>query len=327
MAFIKNNFLLVKGKAGLGNRMLCALTGILYSRLAKRGLVMDWGDVTYSDDGSNVFPKLFDCPDYDLSLPVPDTESVSPALWRGRLKQTASQVVTDIDPAAHDSQRRYLRFSADLSNLEHPERVLVLCSFSHRIPTLRRHFHGEFSHLASRTDEQILAEMLRDFLTPRPEIRSHVTKWRDRNFDRGRMIGVHVRFMERRTSIDWFFRDVDKIAETIKDPIIFLATDNKDAENAFRNRYKTVIATEKWFPVTGISMHQNPECPDKLKNAIEALTDMYLLAECDYLVFPGSSTFSYISSLVTDMTPDRIFDVERRDLLIQAKKLARRLTR
>src|SRR5262249_35551159 len=36
--------LLVKGIAGLGNRILCALTGILYARLAGRKVCVDWRD-------------------------------------------------------------------------------------------------------------------------------------------------------------------------------------------------------------------------------------------------------------------------------------------
>ena len=109
----------------------------------------------------------------------------------------------------------------------------------------------------------------------------------------------------------------------IPEAVIFLATDNREAQQLVEKRYPKVIATEKWFPTTGIEMHQNPECPDRLNNAIEALLDMYLLAECDYLVFPSSSTFSYISSLYTSMPRANIIDVERRDPIVRVVKFAR----
>ena len=52
-------YVLVKGKAGLGNRMMSAMNGILYAMLSGRRLVVDWSDFTYSNDHTNVFPKLF----------------------------------------------------------------------------------------------------------------------------------------------------------------------------------------------------------------------------------------------------------------------------
>jgi hypothetical protein len=47
-------FLLVKGRASLGNRILSALTGILYARLTGRRLLVDWRDEVYSDDGTGL---------------------------------------------------------------------------------------------------------------------------------------------------------------------------------------------------------------------------------------------------------------------------------
>ena len=52
-------YLLVKGTAGLGNRLLFLLSALLYARLTERLLVVDWCDQTYSDDGTNAFPLLF----------------------------------------------------------------------------------------------------------------------------------------------------------------------------------------------------------------------------------------------------------------------------
>ena len=126
-----------------------------------------------------------------------------------------------------------------------------------------------------------------------------------------------------RTSLDLFFAAIDRIVAKVPEAVIFLATDNREAQRLVEKRYSKVIATEKWFPTTGNEMHQNPECSDRLNNAVEALIDMYLLAECDYLVSPSSSTFSYISSLLANIPPARIVDVERNDPVIRIVKLAR----
>jgi hypothetical protein len=326
-------FLVVKGKAGLGNRMLAALSGILFAKLTRRRLVIDWGDETYSDDGSNVFPRLFECPDVDLATAVPDTESISPSLWRGRMAQSVAEVIQEIDPSAHTSRSGYRRFSADLTRLDHPETILVMFSYTHTIPVLRRHFREEFSYLRKMSDEEILSRLLRTNLVLHHAIRARVASWKTAHFGQAPVIGTHIRFMDtrfpllpmldRRTSIESIFGAIDRIRRKVSDQTIFVATDNREAQRQVEERYLRTISTEKWFPTTGIDLHQNRECPDKLQNAVEALMDMYLLAECDYLVFPGSSTFSYMSSLYTSMPRANIVDIERNDPIIRAIKLAR----
>ena len=183
-------------------------------------------------------------------------------------------------------------------------------SYTQLIRRARKHFRGDFATLASKSDDSILAELLRTSLLPRIEIRARVKKWQAEHFGSGPVIGVHIRFMDTklpnvpfvnsRTSIDSFFAAIDGIMTKVPKSVIFLATDNREAQHLVEKRYPRVVATEKWFPTTGTAkeMHQNDECPDRFNNAIEAIVDMYLLAECDYLVFPSSATFSYISEFV-----------------------------
>jgi hypothetical protein len=319
-----DSYLLVKAKAGLGNRILSAITGIIFSRLTRRRLIVDWSDPTYSDDGTNVFPLLFSCPDMDAPLSIPVTDSVSPSLWRGRMHKDTAEVVQAVDPSAHNSRRGYRKFSTELNRLDAPETILVMWSYTHLIQRLRRHFRGDFAHLACKSDDEIIADFLSTTLIPRPTIRARVDKWASEHFGPNPVIGTHVRFTDnRRTPIGNYISAIDKICDKLTDPTIFLATDNLEAQRAIAKRYKKVISTEKWFPASGHSMHDNPDCPNRLNNAIEALIDMYLLAKCNYLVFPGSSTFSYISSLYIDTPRINIVDIERFDPIVHLKRLTR----
>jgi len=86
---VSDRYLLVKGRAGLGNRILCALTGILYARLAGRRLLVDWSDPIYAEGGLNVFHRYFRCPTADPADRIPATDSVAPAIWRGRLDESS----------------------------------------------------------------------------------------------------------------------------------------------------------------------------------------------------------------------------------------------
>jgi len=319
-----SQYVVVKGKAGMGNRMLCALTGLLYAQLSGRRLIIDWSDFTYSNDGSNAFFRYFQSPLCDPDWAIPPTEAVWPEIWQGRLSESANNLLDDLDPDKHAKPTIYRKYSFDVGRLDYPQDVLVMWCFSHLIPRLRRHFPSKLPELVRLSDIQILTKLLNEQMTLADDLQQRVDGLAAELIEPG-TIGVHVRFMDRRTSLQSFLREVDRLKEQTPEAPIFLATDNAEAQRVFRERYDKVRVTEKWFPEGGVSMHQNQECPDREVNAIEALTDMYLLARCSALVYPSSSTFSWISRLVSGLPEGQVIDVERRDPVIRAKKLARSL--
>ncbi|MBC9032789.1 hypothetical protein IAG41_10335 [Sphingomonas sp. JC676] len=309
-----------KGKAGLGNRMLAAITGWLYAELSGRIFVPDWSDFTYSNDGTNVFHQLFQCERSLSALPDLAETSVAPPVWAGRLDKSANDMVTELDNDDHGGATLWRKYSVDLTRLDHAERYAMFWSYTQHIQLLRKHFTGAWAEWAKLSDDQVIARVLQRHILLAPGIRRQVDAFKAANLP-GEVIGVHVRYMDRRTSIHDFLKHLDKLHAKRPDAAIFLATDNKEAENLIRGRYPRVVTTPKWFPEGGISMHQNPECPDRTNNAVEALIDMYLLAECDYLIFPGSSTFSKIASLISKMPRAKMIDIERYNPRIRLKKL------
>lgn len=317
-----DTYLCVKGKAGLGNRMQAAATGWLYAQLSDRIFVPDWTDDTYSNAGENVFHALFECTQSVDKLPDLSETSVVPALWVGRLDQSANALVDEFDHGQHSGAALWRKYSIDLETLDHPERYGMFWSYTQHFKLLRKHLQGAWADWAPLSDEQILARILQRHITLSKDIRGKVDAFKQAHFQ-GEVIGLHVRYMDRKTSLKDFLRHVDRLHARKPDAMIFLATDNKEAEERIRARYPKVTTTPKWFPETGISMHQNPECPDRLTNAVEALVDMYLLAECDYLVFPGSSTFSKIASLISRMAPRNIIDIERYSPRIRLKRFVK----
>src|SRR5262245_46211790 len=120
----QNKFLLVKGSSGLGNRILSALTGILYARLAGRRLLIDWSDDLYSNNKSNVFPSFFQC---SACVPIdelPMTDSVSPSIWRGHLYETADYMRSQY--RTRENSEIWREFSIDLTKLDYQEDVAVM---------------------------------------------------------------------------------------------------------------------------------------------------------------------------------------------------------
>jgi len=55
------------------------------------------------------------------------------------------------------------------------------------------------------------------------------------------------------------------------------------------------------------------------------LVDMYLLAECDCLIYSGYSTFSLISRILSDAQPENIVDIDRFNVKVRLKKIIREL--
>ena len=248
------------------------------------------------------------------------TEFVHPAVWRGKLDVEAAELVEAVDKTAHNRTRGYRDFSFDLSRLDYSETTLVAWSYTQLIGKLRPHFKGEMAWLRSKSDADVVRWLSSDIMLLQAGIVGEVSKkWSALSLGDD-CIGVHIRFMDRRTTIESFYRALDRLLVVAPKSQIFLATDNKDVQKAVMSRYKNVIHNEKWFPDDSQSMHRSHECPDRLQNAIDALVDMYMLAKCNSLIYPGSSTFSLMSSLISKAPRAHIVDVERSDPVIQLKK-------
>jgi hypothetical protein len=176
---------------------------------------------------------------------------------------------------------------------------------------MRRHFHGDFRALARKTDEAILRDLIRSELALHPEIAARVSEFRRSRWGE-EVIGVHMRYSDRRGRIQKTFRHVDWIVAKHRRSPVFLATDNEDLLRTARDRYGVgrVIATEKWFPVPGQPIHRTAQGPDGLKKAQDALLELYLLGSCRWLVGDHRSSFAYVAALLSDSPPDAIVNVD-----------------
>jgi hypothetical protein len=305
----RNKFLVVKGRAGLGNRMLSALTGILYARLSGRKLIIDWTDPTYSNDGDNVFHNFFRCPFYDSNDTIPETDSVSPSIWRGQLRKSATDMSSRYGNQ-YDSQI-WRKFSIDLTKLDYPEDVVVMWTYTHKVELLRSHFTEDFEEFSRLETKDILRKVLRETLILHPQISERVTAFKNDKFEE-KTVAVHVRYSDHRTSIRSTLKTLNTLLNVEPDLQIFLATDNLNIKKLFEDIYSNVITMPHWYPAPGLKTHQNEKCQNRMENGIEALIDLYLLAECDYLVIDTSSSFSYVASLLTKVPGKNVFDVRTR---------------
>lgn len=300
--------LLVKGSAGLGNRILALLTAIVYARLSGRKLVVDWSDPVYSADNRNAFAHYFECALCSTPDSIPDNVPAVPAIWSGQLHTHAREMLRLQTPGRKAGVREWRRSSVDLTRLDYPEQVAVFWSYFEQVHLLRRHFRGDTGAFRRMKTREILRSVLRENLKPAQSIRERVSGIR-RAWPPGESIGVHIRFTDKRSRIGAIMKRLDKLTRQRPDRIIFLATDSREAQRIVTERFPRAISTSKWLPGGERPLHLDRSCPDRLESGAAAMVDLYLLAGCDYLVHDEGSSFAYVASLLADTDRSRIHNV------------------
>ncbi len=300
----EDKYLVVKGIAGLGNRILSALTGILYARLAGRRLIIDWSDPTYSNNGANVFHDLFLCTLCGPEDEIPATGSVSPAVWQGNLYNSATSM-----RKPYKNNTEFLKnTSIDLTRLKYGEEIAVMWAYHGEVDQLRGHFKGTYEEYADMSKEAILSRLLREDLILHPRIQSKVNEFRQKEFSR-KTVGVHIRYTDHRAGLLSILDKLNTLLRLEPGLQVFLATDNIQIKKLFEENYPGVITTPHWYPNPGSRIHNNRACPDSLTSGIESLVDLYLLAECDYLIIDTSSTFSYVAMLLAKAPNSNVYNL------------------
>lgn len=319
-----NKYLLVKAKGGMGNRMLCAITGIIYGQLTGRFVVVDWRDGTYSNDGSNTFSRFFSCPSVYPETILPPDVTIRPSVWGNKLDKSMSSMISEYDPDKHRSIRIHRKYSVDVRKLGYDEDIIIFWYYTGRIRDIKRHLCNRQDGFTGLNTNGIIHKVLTEQMKLSDEVRQCIDEYKTANWPE-KVIGVHVRHTDRRTNLAKYEKHLHRFLKRYPDAHIFLATDNRQVSQEHHKRFKNVFSTPKWFPESMASMHQNVNCPDKVANGIEALVDMYLLAECDCLIYSGYSTFSLISRVLSDAQPENIVDIDRFNVKVQSKKLIREL--
>jgi hypothetical protein len=305
-----DRYLLVKGKAGLGNRLLCTLSSILYAEITGRKLYIDWTDeIFYGLNGKNGFTELFDAPRVTVPEPFWDSDSVTPVTWQGNLRRSASEFIDEQEPDRKEPDacpRIAAKYTIDLGNLNYSERVAVRWAWNDELWRLRPHLKGAHSAWAELSDEEIL-QKLAQRLVLAPIVLTRAEDFRNREF-RQVTIGMHIRYTDRKNSYAKYDGIASRIMRNHPTAAVFLATDNKAVEDDLRRRYPHLIVTPKWFAPPGTPLHRTRECPDALERSVEALIEMYLLSRCDYLIYDSTSTYGIMARLFSQAPPENVWN-------------------
>jgi hypothetical protein len=300
--------LIVKGKAGMGNRLLCAVSSFLYAQATSRTLCIDWSDNTYSDNGLNSFPSYFSAPrSLNIEQLSPST-SVAPPPWIGNLSTSVNELMYKFekDENADSDSTISSKYTINLSKSDYREDVIVRWAWSDEIHRFRRRLLPGGMRFLS--DSALLSHTICQNFTLAPGVQSQVDAFSAKRFS-DRMIGVHVRQSDRIVPVERYFPIIDRIRSQHPGAGLFLATDNRNVEELLKNRYQNVVSTAKWFAPPGTPLHRTRDCPNKLQGGWEALNDIYLLARCQHLVYSHASTFGVVARLLSHAPAAQVFDV------------------
>ena len=318
---------IIKAKGGMGNRMLCAASGILWAKVSGRRPCVDWRDEAYSREGENSFATFFNRPELAAIPREDEVGELFPLAWEGHLHRNVASMLHRYDPDKHQSLTIHRKYSVNPRRYDYTHDTVVfwyyMGQFANLAPAVRKALPG----YGGLSTSQIMAKAVREELPLAQVIRTRVERYQHEHWpDAGEVVGVHIRHSDRRSNLDAIERVVRARLAECPGASLFVATDNAGVERHYRETFERVLVTPKWFPPEGKAMHQSDVCQDPVENGIEALTDMYLLARCDRLVYPGRSTFSVISRAVSGLPGSRVTDTDRWELSNIAKRIVRRLT-
>ncbi len=280
--FLMNKFVIAKGYYGLGGSLAIVLCAMRLAKQSKRELIVDWIDGFYSISPDDIFKALFECPHSIVSRNDINGLKIFPQAWEEFILKTKP----------HPADLNLSRMSVDFieNNCDAPDDYDVLVVTRDDKYWHNSKFAGEFRALAK---ELIVAEPYKS------EIKEYKNK-----YIIGNTIGVHFRHGNGEKTvippdIDWFFNAIDDFKENNREARIFLCTDCLAVMDEFKKKYgNRIISTEKIYPEIGTgAMHYEQSNDQRLRSAVEALKDIWLLGECSYFV-GSKSFFSTLASRV-----------------------------
>lgn len=315
--------LLIKGKGGFGNRILAATTGLVLAELTGRRPVIDWRDGIFLPEGVNLYPLLFDAPEPCAPEAYDSETDVVPAVWSGRLAERAGELIDSDFGSNHSSPFIYRKLCLDLARPDVPAKVAVFWSYLPKFARLRAHMarHPAFR---GRSLDSVMRDVLARHFTPNARVRSELAR-----LFAGRqrpVIGVHIRYTDMKVPLEPIERALDRLRQRMPESQIFLATDSGEVQERFMRRFPGIFVIDKAVSADDSGLHRPDQrndaddYADPLREAENALIDMWALGQCDWLIHSSRSTFSTFAALVGAIPPERQIDMDRFNPKIRLKQ-------
>lgn len=318
---MEGKYVIVKGCAGLGNRLLTVFAAIEYAHRTNRILVVDWMDGLYGYPGVNAFSNYFELEqvNYKEVVKQEDLNAISyqtvfPIPFKNKLNYNLYDLYVQI---AHPFFRRipgnsfsfcYLNRLKGFWTLksESPSKRSLLSYLKLMISKNTLPLGDNLSH-DYKEDILIFADYVPSFYKQHLKSLKLKTKVQNvidsfcKEFPLHSAVGIHIRNTDMKPT-----RTVESLVEQIKmehpDKPVFLSTDDAKLVEMFKGNFNNVIVYEKYHPpVTAKQgMHQWAQLNNDYEKADvilkDSIIDMYLLSRCELLYYQGNSSFSVLAN-------------------------------
>jgi hypothetical protein len=326
----KNKYLIIKGIAGLGNRLITLCSGIEYARTTDRILLVDWSDGMYAEKGHNVFYdyfKLVNVKYFKNIRNISHISSVYPAGFNRKLDKGVHELYKNINAVDAGIPKIYsildrvpqFIFSYQKPNmLREYWRYIYFSGRNNNNINGLDYFFGIFNnahspcgrHLSKKRKEDIVIYIeyepsynpvtLLNHINLQSAISKKIDLFTSEKLLTHDSIGVHIRGNDRKSKTPYeklYNLLRDKKFETKK---IFLATDCIEVLENFLKEFPNTIVYPKFLPKVherGIHYWASTKgSTDKAKGILEqSIIDIWLLSKCEYLFYQKSSSFSKIA--------------------------------
>lgn len=324
---MNEKYIIVKGIAGIANRILTILNAMIYAEVTNRKLFIDWGDGVYSNEKINIFDNLFDCSVAEKEIKIKKDSTVLPIIWKNNIKK---DVITLFNENTlwrkYNSEEIKKKYSIDISKTDIGEDILIFVDYMFNFKKIENYL-DKIPNSWPKDSEGIQKFLLKNNIKPSIDISRKINEFKINNFT-DNTVGVHVRYTDNMkkvhrkymgVDIDSYFPVINEILKKKPESKIFLSTDNKKVIELFKEKYTNLIFTNKFFPDDCVAIHSVKNF-DKLKIAEEAIIDLYLLSLCDQLIYSSGSSYGSLSLLLSNIEKDNTFDLNPQDKKIILKK-------
>lgn len=316
----KNKFIILKGEAGLGNRIFAFLEALCLSKITGRELIVDWRDGTYSENNQNSYYSLFE--PFQKNTPILDLskiKSVYPKIWENNTDRSLNFIANEFKKNlkyCHYGDEMKKKFSFNPLEPDRGEEAVIFFDYYFNFGLLKNKISSLPKNWQPAEERKLLKYLTKNYLILKPEIREKIDLFKKTNFKKS-TIGIHIRWTDNINNKLCYIplkeheEKIDRILDNYKDYNIFLSTDNPEIEKRYSEKYKNLIVTKKYFPSKqNNSIHHSMECKNKSEMAKEAIIDLYLLSECDSLIYSSKSSFGKLASILSDANEKYLYDLE-----------------
>ncbi len=314
-------YLIVKGCAGSGNRLVTVLAAIAYAKRNNRILIVDWEDGQFDKFGVNAFTKTFELKNVESLGSYRDIENFDVLDHSSELFKTFPQKGI-YELYYQESSNVFLKLPetffprgnwSKLRSCWKPISEARKISSDSDIIAIKNVFdkkclvYGDRLKDDRKEDVLYYADFLpnisfdhmKEFIEPKKFVLEKVNEFASANKFESDVTGVHVRYTDKKpkASLDKFIND---LKNNLKTKSVYLSTDSEEVENIFKSHFTDLILYPKYKPkLNNEGLHQwalynNAE---DLKYSIyeDSITEMFLLSKAKFLFYQGNSTFSKVS--------------------------------